>query len=546
MKAVNLHLLTRIHDPEMVSMLLQALSGCNETRNVSPHEAATLWSLADSLAVHLRGNVPDITPDVSLQHMEKQPRAETDPAAGNWISYLDGFYFSYTIQNIGKEFDLLKISTDGECVLNIELKSELIEEERIKKQLEQNRYYLSHIAHTIYSFTYVMETDEFYSMNSKGHLRKCSAAETAEVLMRDTLQDYLADGIDRFFQAERYLISPVASPDQFLQEKYFLTNQQFDFKRRILECLQSCEASGQAEAPVISISGIAGCGKTLLLLDLAMHLSQKQQVLFIHSGPLRRGHLIINERLRNVSIISGEHLLPEAKINGKNGNTCAAAPANADYVMIDEADHLEPDVLSSLLKQARAGSIPVIMTYDPHHLLLENQERLTMEEPSGESAGETLSETSCVIEQASSLSLAFTGHIRINRPVYSFLRTLLHLKDHPGNPDYSCIEVLYAGSRQEQDQISAYFRSRGYQLISHTGGTQAEEELIAQEYNKVLMILDDDFYYDETFHLRIRNDETQGIRLIYEGLSRTRENLCLLVTGSRELFTSILSIKLHR
>ena len=75
-------------------------------------------------------------------------------------------------------------------------------------------------------------------------------------------------------------------PEKFLQEQYFLTNQQFDFRRKILACLKS------EEKPVISICGNAGTGKTLLLFDLAMQLSRKNLVLILHSGPLRKGHIL--------------------------------------------------------------------------------------------------------------------------------------------------------------------------------------------------------------------------------------------------------------
>ena len=123
MKAVNLYLLTRTHEHADMSLILESLSGEGKHKTVSAHEAASLWSLTDRLAGYLQDQDQD-----------------------NWIFLLDGFFFSYVIEHIGKEFDLLKVSEDGGCILNIELKSEKVEEERIKKQLDQNRYFLSHIA----------------------------------------------------------------------------------------------------------------------------------------------------------------------------------------------------------------------------------------------------------------------------------------------------------------------------------------------------------------------------------------------------------------
>ena len=497
MKAVNLHLLTRIHDSEAISWLLQAMSGQTAEKKISPHEAATLWTLTDELT------------EFFLSEKETKP--------DKWLTSMDGFYISYIIRHIGKEFDLLKISADGNDILNIELKSEDIGEERIKKQLEQNRYYLAHIAHTIYSFTYVMETGALYSLNERGYLKLCHVKELAAVLKKEAFQNYLTDGIDRFFRASDYLISPVASPEKYLQGKYFLTNQQFDFRKKILDHLQ------ENEHPVVSVSGITGTGKTLLLFDLAMILSRKQRVLIIHSGPLRKGHKIIDERLKNVEIYSGEFKLPDCYIN------------DFSYLLIDEAELLSDEILEELLEKSAAYRIPVIMTLDPRHLLTEYY-------PDTESHEEMTKR----IYGASTLSLTFTGHIRVNRPVYSFLRTLLSIKDRAGIQDYSCIDVLYAGNTKELEFIISYYENQGYELLNAGKGRRKEKQLIAQEYNKVLMILDGHYYYDKTGILQVRDRFENSLSLLYEGLSRTRENLCLIVLGDRQLFSQILSIKLQR
>ena len=503
-KAVNLLLLTRIHDRQSISLLLQAMSGRKDCKAVSSHEAASLWSLADTLTDYFRN--------------------QSDTGPEDWLFYLDGFYFSYVIEHIGKEFDLLKISADGGYVLNIELKSVMIEEERIKKQLEQNRYYLSHIAHTIYSYTYVMETGRFFNLNDRGFLRECEAAELAGVLMKDTLWDFLGEGIGQYFRAANYLISPVATPEKFLQGQYFLTNQQAEFRRSILNLLQEHKSRNE-EAPVIAISGIAGTGKTLLLLDLALQLSKKNRVLFLHSGSLRQGHLTIDSRLKNVDIRSVCGVLSESRVPGY------------EYLLVDEADHLEAEVLDRILSTSRESNVPVVVTCDPHQLL-----SAKTQPPADQEASEPAA--AFFAGRSFTLVLSFTGNIRINRPVYSFLRTLLCLKNRSANADYDCIELLYANDTAEQTQIAAYCKKRGFELVSTPDGGINEADIIAREYDKVLIIMDDRFYYDETLHLRVRENEEDALRLLYEGLSRTRENLCLLVTGNRELFAHLLTIKL--
>ena len=499
MNAVNLLLLTRIQNPEDMSLLYQALSGRSDAKTISPHEAASLRALTDFLS---REAAPDL------------------------ISLLDGFFFSYVIEHIGKEFDLLKISADGECVLNVELKSENIGEERIKKQLEQNRYYLGNAAGTIYSFTYVMETDTLYLLNEKGFLRPAGADELIRVLSRPALADFLSEGINRFFRSASYLISPIASPEKFLQGQYFLTNQQFDFRRRILEQLR-LEA-----APVICITGSAGTGKTLLLFDLAMQLSEKKKVLLIHSGPLRQGHLLLDRRLKNVDIRSSH------EADDLIATLCAYS-----YLLIDEADHMEAGVMTALLSCA-AQKIPVILAYDPHQLLEEtgSSTDLSPDSPAISDSPET---PAALLSRVCNLRLAFSGNIRINRPVFSFLRTLLHLKEHAGTPDYSCIDVLYAADSQDLAPMVSYAEGKGYEWISLKTRRQAEE-IIAQEYGSVLVVMDNRFYYDDTLHLRARGDTQEPVRLLYEALSRTRDRLCLIIVGNPDLFLTILRIRLNK
>jgi hypothetical protein len=88
-------------------------------------------------------------------------------------------------------------------------------------------------------------------------------------------------------------------------------------------------------------------------------------------------------------------------------------------------------------------------------------------------------------------------------------------------------------------------KKMGYSLIRSSTPLQISERLIAEEYEKVLVVLDEDYYYDDSRYLCSRSGSTDAIRILYEGLSRTRENLCLIVKGNRELFSQVLSIRLQ-
>lgn len=502
MRAMNLYLLTRVQHDNNFSLLAGELTGNTRDKEYSRHEAESLRALVDAL-------IP------ALKCREEE--------GGSWISYLDGFYFSFTIAHISKEFDLLKISGDGECVLNIELKSENIEESRINKQLSQNRYYLSHISGKIYSFTYVMETHTLYSLNDKGYMRECSMEDLADVLCRPAFAGYVEKDLDLYFRAADYLISPAAEPDKFLQGGYFLTSQQAEFKRRILEILK--EAGEGDEAPVVAVKGGAGTGKTLLVFDLAMALTltKKKRVLILLGGRMQYGHKVIDERLTNVFI------LPAGRFSGSGDWSC---------ILVDEANRVPDEAMDRIIDYIKKENIPCIMAYDPH-LLTETDGRMAVAEEK--------------IGLLSPQVLEFTGNIRINRPMYSFLRALFHQKEKSPSVDYDCIDVLFAGNREEAASILSYYKLKGYHKITLPGGGSvigeglSEEEIVGLEFDRVAVILDRRFYYDEEGHLRARDDESEeALNLLYEGISRTREKLCILVFEDQELFSRIISIRERR
>lgn len=538
MKALNLYTLTRTRDPKTFSALLQALSGSQWKRTCSVHEMLSLCSLVDALDEHFslhpfqENGQQDLTEQESGSAVPSGYRAE-------WIRCLDGFYFSYTIEHISKEFDLLKLSADAGCVLNIELKSEAVEEERIRKQLEQNRYYLSHISRTILSYTYVMETDTLYYCNDRGFLRECGIDELARALRRPALQDYIGENIRECFRAQDYLISPVKNPEKFLTGRYFLTNQQFEFRRQILETFQDYEKSLKEikdfrepegpdyseEVPVVSLTGGAGTGKTLLMLDLAVELSRKKRVLFLHGGPLREGHREIDRRLHKVSIQSGT----DQTLSVPQDSGALADLRDYSFLLVDEANRLPSETIVRLIGAAASLRIPAVFSYDPHTIL---------------GAIPRMEDAEAVIAAHETMQLELSGNIRINRPIYSFLRALFYQKDAAPHSDYSCIDILYASDRHEEQLLTSYCRARGYKLIPENSESFRSGEIISQEFDKVLMVLDSRFYYDETLRLCADSPADMALPLLYEGLSRAKERLCLLVVGNKTLFEQLLAIRL--
>ena len=148
--------------------------------------------------------------------------------------------------------------------------------------------------------------------------------------------------------------------------------------------------------------------------------------------------------------------------------------------------------------------------------------------------------------------------IRTNRELHSFIMCMKDLNHRPKVPmDYSSVVLNYANTTQEAQYLLAYYRSKGFKFINYTKSNYepspfsayAEDfdthHVIGQEFDKVVMLLDSSFFYDE-------DGKLQGIphpnpnylypNLFYQGVTRVREELALIVVNAPELFEKVASI----
>ena len=145
----------------------------------------------------------------------------------------EGFIYSYSIPQLGKEFDLIKTTRD--CCLNIELKSQLIPVEQIQCQLKQNKHFLKMLnKEKNYFFTYISVANQLYQLTEEG-IQEQSLDKLEEVLSGTVAE---AIDLDDIFTPKNILVSPLNSPDEFLQGKYLLTEHQDNIKKWIFEYLQ--------------------------------------------------------------------------------------------------------------------------------------------------------------------------------------------------------------------------------------------------------------------------------------------------------------------
>lgn len=484
MKPVNIFALTRALKTSQLGRLEKQMSQREHPLRIREWEMDSLRGLIDELRC--------IMPDICRMN----------------------FFFSFQIPKLGKEMDLLRIS--DETIVNIELKSKEVPEENIRNQLLRNKYYLALLGKDIRSYTYVCETGKLFRLSRSEKLKTAEWSELAEDLKNQT--KCFEGNIEELFREDEFLISPLTDPERFLLGDYFLTSQQRDIKDGILKHIR------QKDGLFFGFTGLPGTGKTLLLYDIAMSLTQKAArccVLHFGSFPPELHHL--DERLKRIDFfhMTGESDLPELE--------------NFNYICVDEGHRITRKIMTELSLWAKENAVPVIFSYDI-------EDAVAPEERHGLSGNEAI-----LLEGM--VSYRMTNRIRMNSELSSFVRSLLcrterHRKDFPS------VQVLYSGNKSDTGILLENFKDEGYifvkkgklQTLSDMKSVSSEmsvADATCREFEKVIMIIDHNYYYDERGYLRSRN---RDVREIYHGLSRAKNKLALIVEDNDAVFESVLGI----
>ena len=492
---VNIYTLSRIRGREAFNIVERHSSHYQEPKRTQEHEIESLRFLADEFMRN-----------------------------GLTVADMDGFFFSFHIPHIGKEFDLLKL-TDKTC-LNIELKSSAVSEEQIVDQLRKNRYYLGHLGKRILLYTVVTSSIRCYKLSLNDELVPVDVSEVIKAV-RMVAEGYL-ESIDNLFRASDYLVSPINTPARFIQGEYFLTQAQAQIKKSILN-----DVDGVLGSAFFHLTGKPGTGKTLLLYDLAKTLAKTGKTLIIHCGKLSPGHDIITDEVNRLSIISAFELKDGGHpIGGYN------------YILVDEAHRMFPEFFDKIVESVCANNQVCVWSSDPEQVL------------------STVERTNDIVGRIKALppdeEYTLSEKFRINQELATFIARVKNLNLKPETLfDYSNVEVNCANSTQEAQFMLEYYRHKGYVFINYSKSRYGESpysayeedfdtyHVIGQEFDKVVMLMDNSFYYDEEGLLHgipHPNPDLLYPNLFYQGVTRVRENLALIVVKAPELFEKIVSI----
>lgn len=453
MKSISIYTITRNQNIECLQKLERQLSGRTYFLKMREWELESMKALVRELEVHMQ--------DVHALR----------------------FFYSFQVPRLGKEFDLLQIKDDQ--IVNIELKSGKVSDEAVRKQLLQNRYYLSVQGKMIQSYTYISSQERLVRLNNHDHIVEADWDQLCLALQRQS-KDYEGD-IEDLFQAEMYLFSPVTEPERFLNKEYFLTSQQKDIERRILDKIRKVKYG------YFWFCGLPGTGKTLLLYDIAMKLSVHQKVCMIHCGETGKEWKILHDRLLRIAFLSDSQL--------------EECPDLKEYsaILVDEAHLLSVKELHRILELSEKH--PVIFSSDDEDMISDEEMDRTMIHE---------------IEHLPDIqSFHLTNRIRTNAELSSFIQNMMHLPEKRAVRYYPHIQVVYANDDEE-----AGILLKGYQ-------------------NQLVFIIDERYYYDEKGYLREQRQKQQeptAVRMLFHRLNEAREEFAIIVKGNEAVYEVLLDL----
>ena len=439
--------------------------------------------------------------------------------ANNNISIVNRYYLGYSIPQIGKEFDLLRFGHN--YIINIEIKTES-SIEKILKQQQKNKYYLSFLDKPLHIYTFISNENKLYKLvirNNGDEIEEITFNELCNILMSQEVVTF--NNIDDLFNPSDYLVSPFNSPEKFMSEGYFLTVQQEQIYKEIQTKLSDTATN------FIALTGGAGTGKTLLTYHIAKETIQRgKKVLILHCAPLNSGHQILMDEY-NWSIYMPKY---------------APNTIDFDLIIIDEAQRMYPYQFDKYIEEVRTFNKKCIFSYDENQYLRDNEKNYHTKER--------------IEKELSCTPYKLTDKIRTNKEIAYFIRQLFNIKKNIPNIDYTNIELIYCKDCYSAKLLLQELLERGWKTPNYTPGTrsffhyeaylsndtESAHSVVGQEFNNVVVVIDESFKYNSQGDLIADNTYYSQRQMLYQIITRTRKKLHIVIINNEVMLNRCIDI----
>lgn len=449
-------------------------------------------------------------------------------------SITNGYYVGYKIEQISKEFDLLRFSDDS--VINIELKSTLSESctmEKVINQMEKNYFYLKFLNKEIHIFTFIGSTNKIYYYD----IEKNCAVENEVGILVDLLNSQRVNykiNPELEFIPSNYLVSPFNLTDKFINDEYFLTDHQINIKKEFINSFY--DDIKKSNCNIYCLSGNAGTGKTLLTYDIVKELeSNNFKCLVVHCANLNSGQDILNYEHK-------WNIVPVKNVTIEN-----IMKYNPDLIVVDESQRIYDTQLDIILDFAKENGVSVLFSYDEKQYLHNRETIHGFEEYIKESVEKPI-------------FFKLTNKIRTNKRIESFIKNLLRLNSDNSFFDYSDVSIDYFQDYQDAYEFVNTLKKEEWQAIAFTASTYKSEpidrisnyssnnphKVIGQEFNKVVVIMDSNFHYNDKGVLITQKNYYSAKGMLFQIVTRAINKLKIVVVDNAELYEKIINIKNYK
>lgn len=447
------------------------------------------------------------------------------------LRILERYFLGFKIPQISKEFDILRIGK--ESVINVELKNEFTTEERIKKQLKQNKYYLSILERISFHFTYVTKEDKLYKLEND-NLVDANFEELADLLIKQEIEEI--ENIEKLFEPTNYLVSPFNSTDKFVNKEYFLTQQQEDIKNKIINSVVNKD-----EQLFFTIKGGAGTGKTLLVYDIARELADKgEKVLVIHCGNLNEGQEGLNEQ-KTLNIVSIKGIRPSRKEIGIEGFDFD----KYSIIILDETQRVKLDQLEYIIKSILELKKKCVFSLDPKQYLKKEEKDNNVEQ--------------YLYENTKSVKFELTNNIRTNEELLVFINSIFYNRPDFKKMEYKKVCINYFSNYSLVNNYFSNFNDDEWKIINFTpskkiyyeyekysvSGKVNSHKVLGQEFDNVAVVIDDTFFYNNQKKLSVKDEDSyfyDKFGMLYQNITRARKKLNIVILNNKEVLERCLEV----
>lgn len=133
-----------------------------------------------------------------------------------------------------------------------------------------------------------------------------------------------------------------------------------------------------------------------------------------------------------------------------------------------------------------------------------------------------------------------TNRIRTNPELADFIHLLRKINEPVRTKSFPNVKVIYADSKEYANELIERYGKKGYK---HIGFTPSAYKVAGQEFDKVLMVINENFEYSEEGRLiTYENPDTDYlfVQLLFQGLTRVREKLIIIVLNNETLFEKLM------